>query len=46
MNLTELKEKPIHELVEMAEKMGDENFGRLSKQDVILTILKKIKLEY
>ena len=35
MNLTELKEKPIQELVTMAEKMGAENVGRLRKQDVI-----------
>ena len=40
MNLTELKEKPIQELVSMAEKMGAENVGRLRKQDVIFTILK------
>ena len=36
MNLTELKEKPIQELVEMAEKIGVENVGRLRKQDIIL----------
>jgi Transcription termination factor len=40
MNLTELKEKPIQELVEMAEKIGVENVGRLRKQDIIFTILK------
>ena len=40
MNLTELKEKPIQELVAIAEKMGAENVGRLRKQDVIFTILK------
>jgi transcription termination factor Rho len=40
MNITELKEKPIQELVSMAEKMGAENVGRLRKQDVIFTILK------
>ena len=40
MNLTELKEKPIQELVTLAEKMGAENVGRLRKQDVIFTILK------
>ena len=34
------KEKPIQELVSMAEKMGAENVGRLRKQDVIFTILK------
>ena len=40
MNLTELKEKPIQELVQIAEKMGAENVNRLKKQDVIFTILK------
>ena len=40
MNLTELKDKPIKELVEMAEKMGAENVGRLRKQDIIFSILK------
>ena len=40
MNLTELKEKPIQELVQIAEGMGAENVGRLRKQDVIFTILK------
>ncbi|GIS45675.1 MAG: hypothetical protein Ct9H90mP18_00070 [Gammaproteobacteria bacterium] len=40
MNLTELKKKPIQELVEMAEKIGVENVGRLRKQDIIFTILK------
>jgi len=40
MNLTELKDKPIQELVEMAEKMGAENVGRLRKQDIIFSILK------
>ena len=40
MNLTELKEKPIQELVAIAEKMGAENVGRLRKQDVTFTILK------
>ena len=44
MNLTELKEKPIQELVSMAEKMGAENVGRLRKQDVIFTILKSTHL--
>ncbi|MEC7832504.1 MAG: transcription termination factor Rho [Pseudomonadota bacterium] len=40
MNLTELKEKPIQELVQIAEGMGAENVSRLKKQDVIFTILK------
>ena len=40
MNLSELKQKPVHELVEIAEGMGADNVGRLRKQDVIFTILK------
>ena len=40
MNLTELKQKPVQELVEIAEEMGADNVGRLRKQDVIFTILK------
>ena len=40
MNLTELKEKPINELVEMAEAMGIENVARSRKQDVIFALLK------
>ena len=39
MNLTELKEKPIQELVSMAEKMGAENVGRLRKQIKINLII-------
>ena len=40
MNLTELKSKPIHELVKMAESMGLENLARSRKQDIIFSILK------
>tara|TARA_Y100000389_G_scaffold204855_1_gene260201 strand:- start:737 stop:1993 length:1257 start_codon:yes stop_codon:yes gene_type:complete len=40
MNLTELKQKPVQELVKIAEGMGADNVGRLRKQDVIFTILK------
>ena len=40
MNLSELKEKPVQELVKIAEGMGAENVSRLRKQDVIFTILK------
>ncbi len=36
MNLTELKQKPIPELLEMAEQMGLENMARSRKQDIIL----------
>jgi len=35
MNLTELKSKPIHELVKLAESMGLENLARSRKQDII-----------
>jgi transcription termination factor Rho len=35
MNLTELKKKPIAELVKIAEEMGLENMARNRKQDVI-----------
>ena len=41
MNLTELKQKPITELLEMAEQMGIENMARSRKQDVIFSLLKK-----
>src|SRR5690242_3195340 len=40
MNLTELKSKPIHELVKMAESMGLENLARSRKQDIMFSILK------
>lgn len=40
MNLTELKEKPISELVSLAESMGLENLARARKQDIIFSILK------
>jgi transcription termination factor Rho len=40
MNLTELKAKPINELVKLAESMGLENMARSRKQDIIFSILK------
>ncbi|AWL13264.1 Transcription termination factor Rho [Saliniradius amylolyticus] len=40
MNLTELKTKPINELVELAQNMGLENMARARKQDIIFAILK------
>lgn len=40
MNLTELKQKPINELVQLAESMGLDNMARLRKQDIIFAILK------
>ena len=41
MNLTELKTKPITELISIAAQMGLENMGRSRKQDVIFSILKR-----
>lgn len=41
MNLTELKKKPISELVDLAEEMGIENMARARKQDIIFAVLKK-----
>jgi transcription termination factor Rho len=40
MNLTQLKLKPVNDLVELATKMGLENMGRSRKQDIIFSILK------
>ena len=40
MNLTELKDKPISELVSLSEEMGLENLARARKQDIIFSILK------
>lgn len=40
MNLTELKNKPVNELVDLADSMGLENMARLRKQDIIFAILK------
>ena len=41
MNLTELKKKPVPELIKIAEEMGLDNLARSRKQDVIFTILKR-----
>lgn len=41
MNLTELKKKPIGELLQIAQDMGLENMARTKKQDVIFAILKR-----
>jgi transcription termination factor Rho len=41
MNLTELKAKPIAELLATAQNMGLENVSRSRKQDIIFVILKK-----
>ena len=40
MKLSDLKRKPISELVKMAQEMGLENTARLRKQDIIFAILK------
>ena len=40
MNITELKNKPISELVALAGEMGLENLARARKQDIIFSILK------
>ncbi|WP_026958210.1 MULTISPECIES: transcription termination factor Rho [Aliagarivorans] len=40
MNLTELKNTPVHELIALGESMGLENLARLRKQDIIFSILK------
>jgi transcription termination factor Rho len=41
MNLTDLKTKPIPELIEIAKEQGQENVARSRKQDIIFAILKK-----
>ncbi|HDY7635263.1 TPA: transcription termination factor Rho [Vibrio vulnificus] len=40
MNLTELKNKPVSDLVKLGESLGLENLARLRKQDIIFAILK------
>ncbi len=41
MNLTDLKTKPIEELINIANEMGLDNMARSRKQDVIFNILKR-----
>ncbi len=41
MNLTELKQKPIAELLDTAHAMGLDNVARTRKQDIIFFLLKK-----
>jgi transcription termination factor Rho len=41
MNLTDLKSKPIPELLEIAQGMGMENLGRSRKQEIIANVLRK-----
>ncbi|MFO7807999.1 transcription termination factor Rho [Guyparkeria sp.] len=40
MNLTELKSKPVPELMDLAQSMGLDNIARTRKQDVIFALLK------
>ncbi|MCP4320387.1 MAG: transcription termination factor Rho, partial [Alteromonadales bacterium] len=40
MNLTELKNTPVHALVKLGESKGLESLARLRKQDIIFAILK------
>ena len=40
MNLSEVKDKPISELVEIATELGLEDLGRLKKQEIIFRIFK------
>jgi len=41
MNLTDLKTKPIPELLEIAREMGMENLARSRKQEIIANVLRK-----
>ena len=41
MSLTELKDKPTQELIDMAREMGIENMARSRKQDIIFALLKR-----
>ncbi len=41
MNLTDLKRKPVGELVDMAREMGLENLARSRRQEVIAAIVRK-----
>ncbi|RMA82210.1 transcription termination factor Rho [Umboniibacter marinipuniceus] len=41
MNLTEMKQKPIAELLEIAAEMGLDHLARSRKQDIIFSILKR-----
>tara|TARA_A100001011_G_scaffold338579_1_gene369493 strand:- start:541 stop:1800 length:1260 start_codon:yes stop_codon:yes gene_type:complete len=41
MNLTDLKKKPIPELLQIAHEMGMDNLGRSRKQEIIASVLRK-----
>ena len=40
MNLSEIKDKPISELVTIATELGMDDLGRLKKQEIIFRIFK------
>ena len=40
MNLSEIKDKPISDLVDIATELGLEDTGRLKKQEIIFRIFK------
>ena len=40
MNLSEVKDKPISDLVDIATELGLEDLGRLKKQEIIFRIFK------
>lgn len=40
MNLTELKKRPVSDLVKLGESLGLEDLARLRKQDIIFATLK------
>mgnify|MGYP005839330983 CR=1 FL=1 len=42
MNLSELKQKPINELIGIAKESGLDNMARMRKQDIIFSILKRV----
>ena len=42
MNLTDLKRKPVGDLIDMAREMGLENTARSRKQEVIAAIVRKL----
>ena len=41
MNLSELKEKPIADIIGLAESLGLDNVARSRKQDIIFSLLKR-----
>ncbi|NDH50344.1 MAG: transcription termination factor Rho, partial [Proteobacteria bacterium] len=41
MNLSELKQRPVGDLIELAQSLGIEDAARNRKQDIIFSILKQ-----